>query len=259
MKLFHHTYGTGYPVIILHGLFGCSDNWITIAKRLSDNYTIYLLDQRNHGKSPHHPVMTYDSMSEDLYEFLTDYRIKQVHLIGHSMGGKTAMHFACEYPHRVKSMTILDISPKNYPVSHDRVIDMLTAINLADIDSRNEADRRLANMIGRKDLRQFLLKNLQSHEDGHFSWRLNLPVLTEHMNEISSDTIGDKKYNGPVLFIRGGESDYILPEDIPQIKYHFPASKVYTIEGASHWLHGEKPDAVYAAISTFLKKVDLKE
>ena len=210
-----------------------------------------MLDQRNHGRSPHHAVMTYDSLSEDCYEFLTDHRLKQIHLIGHSMGGKTAMYFAAEYPHRVKSLVVLDISPKAYPVSHERMIDTLLTLNPAEIHSRKEADNLLAQTIARRDLRQFLLKNLQWHESGHFSWRLNLPVIAENIKEISSNVMPDKKYNGPVLFIRGEKSDYILPDDIAVIKYYFPDSSIQTIAGASHWLHAEKPEEVYTAISTF--------
>jgi esterase len=258
MKLFSRKYGAGFPVIILHGLFGSSDNWITIAKKLAHTYTIYLLDQRNHGRSPHHAVMTYDSMSEDLYEFLVDHRIKYTHLIGHSMGGKTAMHFAAEYPHRVASLTVLDISPKAYPVSHEQMIDTLRAINPAEIHSRKEADSLLAQTITRRDLRQFLLKNLQWHETGHFSWRLNLPVIEAYSKEIASHVLPDKKYEGSVLFIRGEKSDYILPGDISTITYYFPRSVVQTIEDASHWLHAEKPEEVYTAISSFLGSIKRK-
>jgi esterase len=259
MKLFHRKYGSGYPVLILHGLFGSSDNWITIGKRLSANYTVYLLDQRNHGKSPHHPVMTYEIMSEDVYELLTDHNLKQIHLIGHSMGGKTAMYFSAEYPHRVKSMVVLDISPKDYPVSHDKIINSLKVLNPEEITSRKEADSRLARTIDRKDLRQFLLKNLQVHQEGHFSWRINLPVIMAHIKALSSNPMPHKKYTGPVLFMRGENSDYILPEDSAHIKHYFPESKIRTIAGTSHWLHAEKPDAVYTAISAFLEKVDSNE
>jgi esterase len=255
MKLFLRKYGRGFPIVILHGLFGSSDNWITIGKRFSGIYTVYLLDQRNHGKSPHHPVMDYDKMSEDLYEFLTDHSIKQIHLIGHSMGGKTAMHFAAEYPHRVKSLSILDISPKDYPLSHDRIIDNLTALKVTEIKSRKEADKQLAQTMERKDLRQFLLKNLRLDGAGKFSWRINLQVIAAHIDTISLNSLSGKKYSGPVLFIRGDTSDYILPEDIAGIKQYFPHSRIHTIEDASHWLHAEKPEEVYEVISSFLKTI----
>jgi esterase len=252
MKLYSRKYGSGFPVVVLHGLFGSSDNWINIAKKLAQNYTVYLPDQRNHGKSPHHSIMTYDSMSEDLYEFLTDHSIKQIHLIGHSMGGKTAMYFATEYPHRIKSLIVLDISPKTYPVSHEQIIDTLVNLNPAKIRSRKEADRLLAHTIGRKDLRQFLLKNLQLQQTGRYIWRLNLPVIAHHIEEISSNAMPDKRYDGPVLFIRGALSDYILPEDISMIELYFPNVNMQTIEGASHWLHAEKPEEIYTVISSFI-------
>ena len=167
----------------------------------------------------------------------------------------TAMHFAAEYPHRIKSLIVLDISPKDYAVSHDRIIDYLSEINTEEISSRNEADKQLSYWIDRKDTRQFLLKNLQPGEGGKFSWRINLPVIARFIEEISSNTLPEKQYHGPVLFIRGGNSNYILTDDLPRIIHYFPKGKIHTIEGASHWLHAEKPEEVYTAIFSFLKTV----
>ena len=242
MKLFIRKYGSaGDALVILHGLFGSSDNWITIGKRLAGTYTVFLLDQRNHGKSPHHPVMTYDSMSEDLYEFLTDYSIRQIHLIGHSMGGKTAMQFTIEYPHRVKSLVILDISPKDYAITHDRIIDYLSTIDPAKITTRKEADQKLSQWIEDKSLRQFLLKNLQLHEQSKFVWRINMPVIRKNLKQISSNPLSNKQYTGPVLFIRGEKSNYIISDDFPRIKLYFPNCEIQAVAGASHWLHAENP------------------
>ena len=168
MKLHFKKLGSGDPILILHGLFGISDNWITIAKSLAKKHLVYLLDMRNHGRSPHTAAFTYADMVEDIYEFLTDMRLRQVSIIGHSMGGKTAMNFAQEYPHRINKLIIIDISPRKYPVFHRNIIDGLLTLDISKLNSRKDADEKLTEKISSRRIRQFLLKNLTRNDDGFF-------------------------------------------------------------------------------------------
>ena len=254
MKLFHKKYGTGDPILILHGLFGSSDNWHTIAKELAKTHTVYFLDMRNHGRSPHHNEMTYSAMVEDIYEFLTDFNLRKVTLIGHSMGGKTAMNFALEYPHRVNKLIVIDIAPKAYPILHDSIIESLVAIDINNLSSRKEADERLSKTLNRPELRQFLLKNLYRKGDDKYVWRINLPVIARNIQKLGEATQKDRNFDSPTLFIKGELSDYILPQDVDLIKDIFPEAKITTVPEGSHWIHAEKPNDLVELIQRFLNK-----
>lgn len=252
MKLFHRKIGSGEPLLILHGLFGSSDNWLSIAGEMKDLFQIYLLDARNHGRSPHSPVFNYPAMVEDVYEFLGDLNLRQVSMVGHSLGGMTAMNFALEYPHRVRQLAVIDIAPKKYPVHHQNIMDGLLSINPDKIKNRREADEQLALHIDQSRVRQFLLKNLYSDSHGNFKWRLNLPVIAQNLEQIGAGIQSRQQYVNPCLFIRGGLSDYILDEDEPAIKVFFPRSQIQTIPDTTHWLHAEDPDSIIAALRRFL-------
>jgi esterase len=256
VKLYHRKLGDGDPVLILHGLFGFSDNWMTIARGLKDHWQIFLLDLRNHGRSPHSPVFDYAVMVEDVYEFLTDLNLKRVSLIGHSMGGIIAMNFALEYPHRVDKLAVIDIAPKEYPIRHQEIMDALNAIDLRQIKSRQEADEQLAGFIGHNRIRRFLLKNLYITVDGTYAWRLNLKDLSQNLSRIGQGSPFVRQvrpFANPSLFLRGGASDYLTAEDEPLIKRYFPASRIQTIPDTTHWLHAEKPEAVLAHLKSFLQ------
>lgn len=254
MKLFHKKFGSGDPLLILHGLFGSSDNWYRIAKELAKTHTVYLLDMRNHGRSPHHKEMTYSAMVEDIYEFLTDFNLRKVTLIGHSMGGKTAMNFALGYPHRVNKLIVIDIAPKVYPILHDSIIESLVAIDIDNLSSRNEADEHLSKTLNRPELRQFLLKNLYRNEDDTFIWRINLPVISRNIQNLGEATMQDKRFDSPALFIKGELSDYILPRDEELIINIFPYAEITTVPEASHWVHAERPNDLVERIQKFLIK-----
>jgi len=256
MKLHFKKFGAGNPILILHGLFGMSDNWISIAKNLASEYLVYVLDMRNHGRSPHVEEFSYSNMVEDVYEFLTDFNHRQVSIIGHSMGGKTAMKFAIEYPHRINKSVIIDISPKRYPVFHQEIIDSLLAIDINKLASREEADKQLTHQISNKRIRQFLLKNIYRKEDGSYTWRINLPVIIKNISEISCEIASKIPFDQPTLFIKGGDSQYILQADEKQIQQQFSNSKIITIPKTSHWVHSEAPDAVYGLIKDFLASED---
>jgi pimeloyl-ACP methyl ester carboxylesterase len=244
--------GTGDPVVILHGIFGMSDNWLTIAKKLSTTYHCYILDMRNHGRSPHSPDLKYDDMVEDVYEFLTDFSLRTASFIGHSMGGMVAMKFAFEYSHRIEKLVIVDIAPKSYPSLHQNILEGLKSIPIDKIKVRQEASEILKNYVSSNKTRQFLLKNLYRKDDNTYAWRVNLKAITDHTSDIGRGISQNFTYEKPTLFIRGEKSDYILPEDEQQILTIFPKATIIEIPDASHWVHAEKPDEVLKVLENFL-------
>jgi pimeloyl-ACP methyl ester carboxylesterase len=252
MKLFFRKMGIGAPLLILHGLFGISDNWLSIAKKLAQDYCVYIIDMRNHGRSPHSESFNYSVMVDDIYEFLTDFNLRRINLLGHSMGGLAAINFCMEYPHRINSLIVIDIAPKAYPVIHQSIIDGLFSLDLRKLKSRQEADTHLAQFVESPRVRKFLLKNLYRDDNQNFAWRLNLAVIAQNLNEIGKGLIKKITIEKPVLFIRGGASDYIADEDIGRISKLFPSSEIHTISGASHWIHSDAPNALLTIIRSFL-------
>ena len=252
MKLFFKKLGSGPPLLILHGLLGTSDNWLPIARVLAEKFQVFVPDMRNHGKSPHSNEFNYSAMVEDIYEFLTDLNLRNIILIGHSMGGKIAMNFAIEYPHRVTKLIVVDISPRKYDIFHDRILDAMRAIDTLKLGSRKQADELMAEYITDRRIRQFILKNLYRNDDGSFIWKLNLPAIMANLAEIGCEVDDKGNFNNPVLFIRGGESDYILDSDQPKINLIFPAAQIVTIPDTTHWLHSERPDLLLEEFIRFL-------
>ncbi len=254
MKLNYKKIGdTGTPILILHGLFGSLDNWISIARTLSEkNFTVYIIDQRNHGQSPHSEGFNYALMAEDVKEFINEHALQNAIIIGHSMGGKTAMHFACKFPELLEKLIIVDISPKKYPVHHQEIIDALFSLNLSIITSRNEAEERLSLKIKDFSVRQFLLKNLYRQTNNSFAWRFNLPVLAEKIDLIGEALYNDALFLKPALFIGGSHSNYILIDDENLIHRHFPKSNIIMVKGAGHWIHAEAPEAFVKICLEFL-------
>lgn len=252
MKLNYKEIGEGKPLIILHGLFGSSDNWISIARKLGEKRKVYVIDQRNHGDSPHSDEFSYDAMAADLKEFIDDHSISNFDLIGHSLGGKTAMFFASIHPSLVNKLIVVDIAPKQYPVHHDTIIEGLKSIDLYTLKSRNEADKALSEYVPLLGVRQFLLKNLKRTSEG-FGWKINIDVIQKEIAEVGKALATGSSFNKPTLFIRGGMSNYILEDDMEQILSHFANAKLTTVKGASHWVHAEKPDVFLDEVSTFLK------
>jgi pimeloyl-ACP methyl ester carboxylesterase len=251
MQLNFKKSGTGPPLVILHGLFGSLDNWFSIAKELVEHYTLYLVDQRNHGDSPHSNDWNYVVMVEDLRELLDAEGLDSVYLMGHSMGGKTVMNFAVTYPERVRKLIVGDIAPRHYPIHHQRILEGLNALNLQTLQSRKEADDQLAAFIPELGIRQFLLKSLGRDANG-FAWKINLPVITEQIEEVGKALEEGTIFDGPTLFLGGANSSYIQQQDLPDINTHFPNSEWVSIPDAGHWLHAEQPEAVVKAIRRFL-------
>ncbi len=254
MHLHYETYGQGHPLIILHGLFGTQENWRTLSKAFAQQFQVFALDQRNHGRSPHSEVFTYEAMSEDLHEFMQAHRLTSAHVLGHSMGGKVAMRFAVTYPELVDTLVVVDIAPKVYPPGHDDVFAGLYALDLPTLRSRHDADTALAHHLPDLVLRQFLLKNLERTESGAFRWRINLDGIRENYAEMLKGFDLTGTYTKPSLFIRGADSGYIKESDLLTIREIFPRARLVSIPGTGHWVHAEAPREFARIVVAFLEK-----
>lgn len=244
MKLFFRKYGSGEPLIIMHGLFGTSDNWNTLAKKYAEHFTTYTVDLRNHGQSPHSNEWNYDVMAEDIIELMNDENISSANIMGHSMGGKVAMFMAGKFPERINKLIVSDIAPKYYAPHHRELLDALQGLDLHTTKTRKEAEAYMNSVIPEPGVRQFLLKSLYWEEEptgSKLAWRFNLNVISNEINNVGEELSRNVFFEGPTLFVRGSESHYITDNDIDQILEHFPLSKLITIEGAGHWIHAEKP------------------
>ncbi|MGN6647600.1 MAG: alpha/beta fold hydrolase [Cytophaga sp.] len=254
MKLFYRESGEGRPLIILHGLFGSSDNWMSVTKELALKYKVYVLDARNHGQSPHSETHTYETMAADLKEFIADHNIERPVLIGHSMGGKTIMRFAADYKDIAEKLVVVDISPRFYGRHHQAILAGFNAINLETLQSRNEADAILSQYVGDMGVRMFLLKSLYRNSEGKFQWRINLRVLDEQIDNIGEALPDQAHIDIPTLFIRGSQSGYIEDKDVAVIEKHFSQYILVTVMDASHFVHAEKPKEVIALIENFIER-----
>jgi esterase len=245
---------TGPAIVILHGVFGFLDNWLTVGKAISEQgYQVYLVDQRNHGRSPQEGELNYPTFAADLKEFLTQQNLSNPVLLGHSMGGKTVMEYAVTFPGTYSSLVIADIGPKAYPVHHTKILKGLNAIPLDELENRQQADDLLAAYEPIPAVRQFLLKNLYRKDEGGFGWRFNLPLLTSDMANVGAPVASEKPVDAPALFIRGDKSDYITDQDWDGIVQLFPNAKLETIENAGHWIQAEQPRAFVKVLTDFLK------
>jgi len=256
MKLFYRKYGEGAPLVILHGLYGSSDNWVSIAKKISNNFTVYLPDLRNHGQSPHSDVHDYDCMSSDLHELVLELNFKKFFLAGHSMGGKTAVRFAMRWPEMLEGLLIADISPfetkarySEYYDQHLAILETLTKIEISGAGSRGEVENLFAGKISSEKTRKMILKNIHRNNEGKFSWKINNASLLRNIDKIMDgvtdiNRISEPVTGFPVIFLKGEKSDYIPPEDFKEILRLFPAAEFRIIKNAGHWLHVDNPDAV---------------
>lgn len=264
MKLFYRESGKGNPLIILHGLYGASDNWVSIVKELEQYFRVINVDQRNHGQSPHSEEHSYALMANDLLELFDELKFEKANIIGHSMGGKVAMHFAYEHPERISSLVVVDIAPWSHlegneqsaqiVSEHKKIIEGLRSIPLNSLKSRNEADEILAQWVKGEMVRQFLLKNLKREQDDSFSWKLNISAISENItNMMKGIASSDKKSDVRTLFIKGGLSNYIPTEREEELSKYFSNSSLAKIEGAGHWVHAEKPNEFINALLASLE------
>lgn len=246
--------GSGKPFLILHGFLGMGDNWKTLGRKFADQgFEVHMIDQRNHGRSFQDDVFDYESMSVDLLHYINEKELSKVILLGHSMGGKTAMLFATQHPDLVSKLIVADISPRYYPVHHDAILEGLSSLDFSSIASRGEADEKLANYVSEIGVRQFLLKNLYWVEKGILGLRINLNVLRENVSEVGEALPAFNRYHGETLFVKGDKSEYIQSNDEALIASHFPIAEIKTIENAGHWLHAENPKAFYDEIINFIR------
>ncbi len=252
MQVHFERSGAGAPLIILHGLFGSLDNWRTLSKTWSQSFTVFAIDQRNHGRSPHSNVFTYQAMAEDVKQFLYQQNLPSAHLLGHSMGGKTAMQFAVTYPDMVNKLVVVDIAPKAYLPGYDDIFAALYTLDVTALRSRQEADAKLAQTIPALAVRQFLLKNLQRDTSGTFRWRINLDGISNNYDEILKGIATHRQFAKPTLFIRGGNSHYIRDEDVSAIGTLFPQAQTITLPHVGHWVHAEAPQAFGKIVLDFL-------
>ncbi|WP_339876910.1 alpha/beta fold hydrolase [Olleya marilimosa] len=252
MLLHSNIIGEGKPFVILHGFLGMSDNWKTLGNQFAEHFQVHLVDQRNHGRSFHDDNFHYDALAEDLKHYFDANQIKDAILLGHSMGGKTAMLFATLYPELVSKLIIADISPRFYPIHHDAILQGLNSLDFNVLKSRSQADKQLANYVSDFGTRQFLLKNLYWIEKGKLALRMNLEALTENVSEVGEALPIHAKFEGDTLFLRGDKSEYIGNQDEAIIKNHFPEANIITISNAGHWLHAENPEDFYNAVTNFV-------
>lgn len=251
MELYYREFGQGDPVIILHGLFGFSDNWQTIARALSDRHLVVTPDLRNHGRSPHSAEHSYPEMAEDVRVFMEHHWMFRASVVGHSMGGKVAMQLALAHPDMVDRLVVVDIAPGGAEDNHSSIFKALLDLDLSKIGARKEAENYLAERISDLGTRQFLLKNITRETEGGYSWKMNLPALWEHYDDILAPVSGPP-FEKPALFIRGSLSGYIKDSDFPLIKSLFPKAEIVTIDGAGHWVHADQPEALLSVLNKFL-------
>lgn len=255
MELFTRTQGDGPPLVLLHGLFGSNENLGSIARPLATDFTVHAVDLRNHGRSPHGDRMDYATMARDVLETLDAAGIERTAVLGHSLGGKTAMELALSRPHRVERLIVMDIAPIAYDRRHDQELEALYRLDLDGLHSRKDADEALAEAITSPAIRQFLLKNLVRSDDG-FRWRIPIDTIRDEYEAIAAAPPSPGPYEGRTLFIRGGNSDYIHDDHNADIRARFPNASIETIPDANHWIHIDAPDAVLRLVHGFLAEVE---
>lgn len=252
MKLNYKNFGNGKPLIILHGLMGALDNWQSIAKVLSENFSVFILDQRNHGKSPHSNDFNYDLMASDLNDFLKEQTIENCILLGHSMGGKVAMHFALLYPEKVEKLIVADIAPVLYENQHSKIIDAIKSIDLDVAQTRDQVQEQLSNKILDLSTVHFLMKGLYRDDLNKFQWRFNIESIEANYDTIADFPQHENQFLKPTLFIKGDKSNYINSVNHSSIAALFPNNEIAEISGAGHWVHADNPAEFLSALKYFL-------
>lgn len=254
MKLHANVLGEGKPFLILHGFLGMSDNWKTIGKKIAEQgYQVHLLDQRNHGRSPHSQDFSYKIMVQDLFKYCQDHNLKDVLLLGHSMGGKTAMLFAVTHPNLVTKLIVADIAPKYYPLHHQDILDGLSSLDFDVLRSRKEVDEALSTYVPDVGVRMFLMKNLFWKEKDKLGLRMNLKSLIQNVSQIGVELPSVFRFEGSSLFLKGEKSNYIVEGDEDRIYDQFPNARIEEISSAGHWLHAENPTEFLAKLLEFVK------
>ena len=253
LTLHYRHYGqASRAVLLLHGLFGSSKNWHSQASALSQDYSVYAVDLRNHGQSPHHALMDYANMARDVLELMDRLGLDSADLLGHSMGGKVAMQIALQTPARIDRLIVVDIAPRVYPPHHDDVLEAMRNLNFSTHRTRQSLDEALRSSIPDHGVRQFILTNLvRSKETGLYRWQLNLEAIVNNYHSIAAAPRGEL-FDKPTLFIKGGASDYITAHDRAAIEAMFPQAQAKVMVNVGHWPHAEKPTTFGRLVSDFL-------
>ncbi|MDR0364815.1 MAG: alpha/beta fold hydrolase [Bacteroidales bacterium] len=251
MKLFYRQFGTGTPLLILHGLFGMSDYWIPVAQILSKDFHLIVPDLRNHGRSPHCLKMDYESMRADIIALLEELRLSKINLLGHSMGGKLAMSFALKYRERVERLIVVDVGIKAFDISDEvkNIITIAQNIDLNAFSSRNELSKYISCPLRVKDM---ILKNIKQDRNRTLSWKPNIQAIVQNLPNVPIEITSENTFQGKTLFLKGEYSDYTADEDIPAIQETFPNSRVVIIPNAGHWLHVDNQKGFLQCIMDFL-------
>ena len=244
--------GEGKPLLILHGYFGMSDNWKTLGNKFSKDFQVHLIDQRNHGRSFHSDEFNYQVLVDDLHKYISYHNLENVHIIGHSMGGKTAMLFAVTYPELLDKLVVVDISPRKYQPHHNAILAGLNSINFEEQNTRSKVDKKLSEFIPDFGVRQFLLKNVYWKEKGKLAYRFNIQSLTENNPEVGEALPPFMIFDKETLFLKGEMSNYITVDEEPIIEAHFPKATIVKINKSGHWLHAENPAQFYEEVCKFL-------
>jgi len=255
MNLSFKEYGEGFPLIILHGLFGMGDNWASLARKFGEHFLTFTPDLRNHGRSDHLPEMDYNSMAGDVRALMENQWIHESYIMGHSMGGKVAMKLALEYPDKVKKLVVVDIAPKTYQAGHDEIFEAMRSLNLGSAEDRKSLEASLHTRIPDFGIVQFILKNIVFDKRlEKYQWRMNLDAIYENYDNILKGIDASTTFDGPALFISGSNSRYIKQNDHDLIKKIFPAARIEVVEGAGHWVHADKPTELFDLVTQFLSE-----
>lgn len=254
MKLFYRTLGQGHPLVVLHGLLGMSDNWVTFAKKMAEHFLLILPDLRNHGNSPHSDNFNLSLMAEDVEELMEEIGINSCNLIGHSMGGRVAMELALNNSRLIHKLVIVDIAPRRY-FGNKNIINLFEVLNRIDpgkISSISQFENILKSYVSDLKMVQFVLKNIKRTEQGVFQWKMNFRVLYENLETMMTPVFVNKKFDKQTLFIQGGKSDFILPDDYHLIKDFFPMAEIRVLPNAGHWVHADEPELFFKEVNQFL-------
>ena len=255
MDLFFRSYGHGNPIIILHGILGISDNWVSFGKRIAEQgYRVIIPDQRNHGHSPHSPAFNYYALVDDLYEFIDNLGLENPILIGHSMGGKVVMRYTLENPDLVSKIILVDVSLRTYVTHghHQQLLKTMMDVDLKNSKSRKDVEKQLREKIESERIRKFLLKSLYWKEKNKLGWRLNLEAIYENLESMYDGVYFSTRFFGPALFVKGGKSDYVTEDDHKAIFASFPKAEIETIENGTHWVHADEAEEFYKMVNNFL-------
>jgi esterase len=245
--------GSGQPLLILHGFLGMSDNWKSLATQFASRFEVHSIDLRNHGRSFHSSEFSYAIMAQDVFEYCQAHELSSIFVVGHSMGGKVAMTLATTQPQLISKLMVADIGPKFYPQHHELILAGLNAVDFSKKPTRSDVETVLEKFIPDFGTRQFLLKNLYWKEPGQLAFRFNLEAFNMNLDQIGQPLPDNAIYTKPTLFIRGGDSNYILNTDLGGIEHHFPMAIIETIPKTGHWLHAENPTMFYSIVISFLE------